>query len=42
MRAYIDVRGAWPIYVSGMIAISLPLERTITVEEAELWMARNL
>ena len=36
MKAYIDVRGAWPLYIKGMIVIELfGLNRAITVEQAE-------
>jgi hypothetical protein len=33
---YIDVRGPWPTYVNGVVAIQLVgADRSITVEEAE-------
>lgn len=36
MKPYIDVRGPWPLYVNGVVAVSLiGADRSITVEEAE-------
>lgn len=36
MKPYIDVRGPWPVYIKGMIAITLEhCDRNITVDEAE-------
>ena len=41
MNEYIDVRGPWPVFFSGMVAIVLEgcHQRDINVIEAKLWMA---
>jgi len=35
-RAYIDVRGVWPVYVNGLTAYELQgMTREVTVEQVE-------
>ena len=37
---YIDVRGPWPCYFNGLVAVELVgVRRDITVKEAEIWIA---
>lgn len=40
MREYVDVRGVWPIYVCGFVAIEMRnCYRTLTVEQARAILA---
>jgi len=40
MNEYIDVRGAWPVYFNGFVAVELVgFNRNITVEEARYHLA---
>ena len=42
MRAYIDVRSAWPTFIKGFVCITMQgAPRDITVEQAATWSAIN-